>query len=313
MGKLLALVRRTVVARFHWTLQLALALGFIAFAAASRWALDQGANGVPFATFFPFIILSAAFLELPFSILVAVGSMVAVRFLFLEWDGPTVAKFFLTLSYLMTSSIIISVGFLLRKTIHDLDRSASDYQNYNQELQHRSKNLLHIINAMAARAKRAENPDAFYADFSSRVGALVRANEYLGLIPHKPSDLRTLLEMAIEPFNESSITIGGPSCSVASTVGMRLMMMIHELATNATKHGALVNGEGQVTLAWRCEGPIVRLVWRESGGSLVRPPQRTGLGTRLLKAHWPIQGVNLEFRPQGVECTISFEPAPAVT
>lgn len=90
---------------------------------------------------------------------------------------------------------------------------------------------------------------------------------------------------------------------------MPLALAIHELCTNALKHGALA-GEGQIEVKWdlRPDGRC-RIEWREIGGPPVTPPERFGLGRRLLTAQRGLDEVTLDFAPAGLACTIAIEGA----
>lgn len=81
-------------------------------------------------------------------------------------------------------------------------------------------------------------------------------------------------------------------------------MLLHELATNAVKYGALSNDEGRVHLNWDTASDEAVLDWREEGGPVVRPPEQQGLGSRLLTNHGGLRHVSLEFDPAGVRCRI---------
>ncbi|MGG6496416.1 UNVERIFIED_CONTAM: sensor histidine kinase, partial [Bacteroidetes bacterium 56_B9] len=88
------------------------------------------------------------------------------------------------------------------------------------------------------------------------------------------------------------------------------VMAVHELATNASKYGALSVPEGRVTVSWdgaSHEG--VTLVWQESNGPRVEPPQRRGLGSRLIDRHPAFRAVSLEFPPDGARCSIALKPS----
>jgi two-component sensor histidine kinase len=94
---------------------------------------------------------------------------------------------------------------------------------------------------------------------------------------------------------------------------LTVAMVLHELATNASKHGALSHASGRISLAWRqVEGarePTLRMIWCESGGPPVQPPARKGFGSTLIEAgiaHELNGNTTLRFEPSGVICTMEF-------
>jgi two-component sensor histidine kinase len=107
----------------------------------------------------------------------------------------------------------------------------------------------------------------------------------------------------------------GPKVSLGAKPALALGLALHELGTNAAKYGALSNAEGYIEIAWtlapRPQGPEFRLHWRERNGPPVLPPSRTGFGTLLIQRNLAAEfkgEVELEYRPDGVECTI-YAPA----
>jgi len=92
---------------------------------------------------------------------------------------------------------------------------------------------------------------------------------------------------------------------------LNMVLAIHELATNAAKHGALSSPRGQVVVTWERKDDGVLLEWREQGGPAVSPPQRRGFGRLLLEQalHQELgSNVSMNFRPEGLICTILIPP-----
>lgn len=126
--------------------------------------------------------------------------------------------------------------------------------------------------------------------------------------------LRTVIPRARVPAVASArIRIEGRPAQIPAVSCTPLVLALHELATNAIKHGALSSPDGEVTLCWKDEPIVRRLVWRERGGPQVTPPTRTGLGRRLLRPQPGLDAVNLEFRPDGVVCEILLPPTRDAT
>jgi two-component sensor histidine kinase len=296
--------RAIVVGKPHWQ-QAALVVLGLGLAAAIRWFTDRGAYGVPFATFLPVVVLAAIFLDRPYAVATAALSLVLVRLFFgldvtiLSW--PSLVLF---VAYLLTAIFLVAVGSVLRRTIQEMDRQAAQFQAYNAELQHRAKNALQVVRALASRASKAPDPIEFYEALAGRMDMMVKANELLGMGMVRRGEIGELARLAMEPFPPGAIAASGPPAQISEEAGMPLIMALHELGTNALKYGALSVETGSVTIDWTVSDDEVELLWQERGGPPVIPPTKRGLGSRLLVAQGGLRSVDLRFEPAGVVCRI---------
>ncbi len=156
-----------------------------------------------------------------------------------------------------------------------------------RELSHRSKNLLAVIQAMARQTARSSSDlDEFEKNYSQRLQALSASQD---LIVHQNwhgAPLAELLRSILVPFADdvdARIDLDGPNLNVTPTAAQNLALSIHELATNASKYGALSVPAGRVSLTWAVErgesgDDRVRISWKEKGGPPVKEPQRKGFG-----------------------------------
>lgn len=296
-------VKRAIVSRKSHPRQLLLVVLGLALATAIRWFTDRGLYGVPFATFLPVIVLASLFLNWRYAVVTALLSLAIVRLLLGgTMAGLTWPTFVLVASYLLTATFIILIGCVLRRTIQDLDRQAEQFQTYNAELQHRAKNALQVVRAMASRASKAPDPIEFYETLASRMDLMVKANELLGFGIVRQCELNELTKVALAPFPDGAITADGPAARISDDAGMPLMMALHELGTNALKYGALSVDTGAVKIAWTTVADEVHLSWQETGGPPVVAPTKRGLGSRLLVAQGALRSVDLAFHPEGVVC-----------
>jgi two-component sensor histidine kinase len=184
------------------------------------------------------------------------------------------------------------------------------------EVDHRAKNLLAVIQALVRQtARTSADKEALEEALSGRLRALAGAHELLSAEKWTAVDLRTLLEREVGPFAEAGrIRLDGGHVRVPAKAAVSLGMVVHELATNAAKHGALSTPDGRVEVLWRLDGgdggesPTLRLSWTEAGGPPVRPPQRKGFGTTLLErslAHELDGSLELDFRPEGLRAEMT--------
>lgn len=216
--------------------------------------------------------------------------------------------------FTLMSGLIIATAGLLRGALRELDEAARRQDATNAELQHRVKNTLAVVQALASETGRsADTFDGFYADFRERLLALASAHNLLSSAGWTACELSSLARESLRPFASARIRIEGRPAQIPAVSCTPLVLALHELATNAIKHGALSSPDGEVTLCWKDEPIVRRLVWRERGGPQVTPPTRTGLGRRLLRPQPGLDAVNLEFRPDGVVCEILLPPTRDAT
>lgn len=154
------------------------------------------------------------------------------------------------------------------------------------EATHRTKNILSVVLAVA-RQTRAQTQEEFLSVFEQRIGALAVTHDLVISSSWEPVRLRELIETQLDAFagnDASRIAVSGPAVKVNAAAAQALGLAIHELATNAAKYGALSNGTGRIAVAWSVQGddPRLTLMWRESGGPQVSPPQRRGFGSKLV-------------------------------
>jgi two-component system, chemotaxis family, CheB/CheR fusion protein len=114
--------------------------------------------------------------------------------------------------------------------------------------------------------------------------------------------------------SEKRFHIEGPRVRLPQQFAVPLALALHELATNAAKHGALAKPEGRVDLTWsQTRGPRnkLRILWRESGAGPVSPPSSMGFGSTLIERGMAGARVERRFEPDGVVCTIEIDLTPA--
>jgi PAS domain S-box-containing protein len=187
------------------------------------------------------------------------------------------------------------------------------------ELSHRVKNVLAVVQAMATRTLSGGRSLAEASDvLIKRLHALSRAHDMLTTRDWQGAPLRAIIQGEFSPFVERA-RIEGPELMIGPRMAQTLALVLHELATNAAKYGALSNANGQVFVTWSVagEGETARFKfeWREIGGPPVGPPKRRGFGTALL--NMAISGVPdgtspVRFEPQGLVYEIDV-PLSSVT
>lgn len=160
------------------------------------------------------------------------------------------------------------------------------------ELGHRTKNLLAVVQAIATQtAQRSSDLNAFRSEFSQRIGALSRSLDLLIHEGERGVSVAELVQRQLEPFAEIDgprIVMAGPDALLNREATQTLGLALNELATNATKYGALSVPEGTISVHWELvpggSGPErFRLIWCEQSGPAVTPPEHQGFGSMILQ------------------------------
>lgn len=151
-----------------------------------------------------------------------------------------------------------------------------------RELQHRTKNLLAVIHAIAAATLPTGSPRD---EFFSRLHALATAQDLLTEGNGRGASLKQLVAEVLRSFG-CRVIVDGPEAHLDATTAQGFALVLHELATNAAKHGALSSSAGTVTVQWSREtdpSAVLTFQWIERGGPPASPPKRRGFGTKLLE------------------------------
>ncbi len=190
------------------------------------------------------------------------------------------------------------------------------------EVEHRLMNTFGVIQALVtSSACPGDTVSIFRAKFGSRLVALARSHALLSSNHPADATLEEVVGCCLEPYDDGSdrIALDGPVVFLPARDVPKLGLAIHELATNASKHGALSRSDGRIEVTWQLEtsetaaGSAVTILWREQNGPPVRTPERRGFGSRLLErglADRPGSAVRLVFAPNGLECRIRLPLAP---
>ena len=184
------------------------------------------------------------------------------------------------------------------------------------ELSHRVKNTLAVVQSIASQSRRGSKTlDEFGLAFDGRLGALASANDLVISGSWKKVDLRHLVDRALRPFAQSGqfIIVDGPPVDLHPQSSLTVAMILHELATNATKYGALSTKAGTVSIGWRVEksGTTLHLCfdWAESGGPTVIAPKKQGQGTRFIERSttYELKGsIDLNYAADGMRALLQF-------
>lgn len=191
----------------------------------------------------------------------------------------------------------------------EMKRSEERIKLLMQEVNHRSKNMLALVQSVA-RQTAAGNPTDFVARFGERIQALAASQDLLVRNEWKGVALRDLVVSQLAHFRDLvgvRISVRGPAVWITPPSAQTIGMAVHELATNAGKYGALSNDDGQIDISWDVDGSAenrtLTMEWNESGGPPVTPPSRRGFGSTVIGQVARVSldaEVDLDYRPFGL-------------
>ena len=152
-----------------------------------------------------------------------------------------------------------------------------------KEVQHRTKNLFSVVLAVVSKSLDDSKTVAeIRTTVMNRLHAMAQTHQLLLEKEGATADLRELVSVEMAPFG-ARVTIAGPDVSLAPRVAQNFSLVLHELGTNAVKHGALSRASGRVNIIWSVDSDVFDFVWREAGGPVVTVPSREGFGSTVLK------------------------------
>ncbi|WP_293399620.1 PAS domain-containing sensor histidine kinase [Phenylobacterium sp.] len=185
-------------------------------------------------------------------------------------------------------------------------RAHADLDTLAQEMSHRLKNTMATVQALAAQSLKEVVERSVVEEFLDRIVTLGNAHDVLFRQNWQAVPLRRVAEATLSPLDGlGQIHLRGREVQIGVRTTMSLSLLLHELATNAAKYGALSTPKGRVDLEWSVRAGNFRLRWRECGGPPVSPPQHTGFGSRLINLGLSPEGaVVRRYGSEGVEVDI---------
>jgi two-component sensor histidine kinase len=272
-------------------------------------------GGLPFILFYPMVAFSAVLGAAPGGA-ACLATTIVGSVLWWRMDlrsAPVPGNGLPLLLYLASGAFVVWSVSLLRRALAEVRVLSEQQQVLLFELQHRVKNTLAVAQAVAHQTLgAAPETKAARKALMERFEALAAAHDLLVATVWDAVPLAALVRGQLQPFGpEERFVLRGDDDRVPAKTVTTLALCLHELATNATKHGALSSPEGRVEVRWeRVGGDRLRLTWSESGGPPVAGPRRTGFGARLLKTSAGGvggAGPEIEFLPGGVRWVGEFE------
>ena len=220
---------------------------------------------------------------------------------------------------LAVASLLMLVARLLTQQTLEDRRAISWFEEQNsirnsltRELNHRVKNTLaNVLSIVSLTRRRSADLDEFAEGLDGRIRALSATHDLLTQSDWGTTPIRAVVEVELAPYardEDHQLDLVGPHTELAPNDALSLGLAVHELATNAAKYGSLSVPGGKVTVRWsQINDTLAKIQWIESDGPPVSQPQRRGFGTDLIEkivAHELRHPVELDFRPEGVRCSL---------
>jgi two-component sensor histidine kinase len=311
-------------------------LGLFAAAFVLRWLLEGVLPaGLPFVTFFLTVLLATLAGGARVGLTVLALCVAASAFFFI----PTYFSFRVGRSDFVALLVFAIFGGGIVAVAHELNviverllaerrrssalleqstRAEERLAQLNGELLHRIRNIFTLATSIAFQTSRhAATPDEMAGALASRFRALAVAQELLVTNDLAGADLEKLAAGTLGPLTPGAgrLTMSGPPLQLTPEAATSISLVLHELATNAVKHGAWSNSRGTVDLAWAVSsrngaGPLVTLDWQEKNGPPCRQPGKVGLGSVLIDNAVAGASVERKFLPDGLHCSMQFVQGP---
>jgi two-component sensor histidine kinase len=201
------------------------------------------------------------------------------------------------------------------RDISDIKEAEARQQLVSGELQHRIKNLIAMVGAIATQTLRGDDITERRETFNARLHVLAQAQNMLMSQTSEEAGIYATLRAALAPHDDaiSRFDISGPEFVMTAKQSLSMALTLHELATNAMKYGSLSSGQGRVAISWTItDGDenwrTLDFVWEETGGPNVTQPTSKGFGSRLISRVLAADfngDVRINYAPDGVVCVMT--------
>jgi two-component sensor histidine kinase/PAS domain-containing protein len=193
------------------------------------------------------------------------------------------------------------------------ERKAAEHRQnvINREMSHRLKNTLAMVQAIATQTLRPSSDRHLVEALEKRIQALSSAHDILFDRYWHKAPIRSLIASTLQRVvPDDRLDLEGGDVTIGPKGALSLSLVLHEMATNAVKYGALSNETGRVGLKWHVEGvgeeALFRLIWQETGGPPVQEPSRKGFGSKLIRMGLiGTGGVQTSYEPSGFKAEMT--------
>lgn len=286
--------------------------GALITASGLRWVISNIRTDAPFALYLPVVMLATSLGGIGPGIVTLLAGAVLGIALSPSTAPDSLALLGLLVIYIGVSGLTIwfahhyrSLVVQQRLLVNQLRAEESHRVLLMREMSHRLKNKIATIQAVAHQVLR-DHPAARDA-LSQRLTALAATDDLIAKSHEVSCDLKELFRVELGPYESPRITFIGPDILLSPKLAVSLGLIIHELATNCAKYGALSVEGGLIQISWRRLGDRLSIAWEEGNGPRVTPPTKHGFGTRLMKTALAAHdgAVSMDYMTTGLHCQIN--------
>jgi two-component sensor histidine kinase len=264
---------------------LAISVMCVVIASVFRVWVGWTPTDLRFAIYLPAILAAGLLGGVPAAVGVTATSLLIMLWAFVppyfKFKWPNHSNGETLVIYFLSSIVTVYFAHCCRMVLRRLSQRDLNNQLVLRELRHRRRNLFSVIQLIVKRSL-AHEPDVAETIFG-RVHSILRASELLSQNADRPVTLKSLLLQEFAVYGEDRLDVHGAELSLALDTAQHLLLIFHELATNAAKYGSLSSPKGRVSVEWRWNGGRrLALTWKESGGPVATPPNKDGFGSQLI-------------------------------
>src|SRR5215469_9649200 len=289
---------------------LTIAVASVIVATLLRFVGGWAASDLRFAIYLPAILATGLLADVPAAVGAAIASILIIFWTFMppffEFKWASDAQQINILLNAIPYFITVYFAHLCRVVLQRFRRSELNNRVLAKELEHRGRNLFSVLEVIVQRTL-ADNPERA----SSIIGRLKSIRYSNELLTGKPQaiSIKDLLQQEFAAYGADRVHTRGSDFDIGPESARHLILLFHELATNAAKHGSLSHPNGQVFVDWHDNGGNIALTWKECGGPSVKAPNKRGFGSQLLDTCIKsLSGTKQEnFGPDGYTCTLTFK------
>lgn len=258
-----------------------------------------------FTTYYPAVLIAALVGGAGAGIYVAILGGIFAWWAFMPLHVLTFAQAVSLLIYFFACLFIVWAANRYRELTKRLEDEEKFRKMTVEELAHRLKNKIATIQSIIS-LQLHDSPQTRDA-IIGRLMALSATDDLILKTQGQGAHLPEILAAELGPYQASRIAVEGPVVLLSPKLATTMALLVHELATNSAKYGALSSVTGQVAIRWSLSGKHLNLEWREKDGPIVATPVHRGFGTRLLSAALEPFGGTVEttFEPTGLICRLS--------
>jgi two-component sensor histidine kinase len=270
---------------YSWTAAL-IGIACLVSATVIRFVAGWASSDLRFSIYLPAILATGLLAGAPAAIAVGIASILIVIWAFIppyfefKWFSPgdQLTVLFNAVPYLIT----VYFAYCCRVVLLRLRQRERTNKLLTKELEHRSNNTFSIVEAIVQKtlAHDPQNRKSIIGRFRS----VRHANDLLVGKKSEPVTIKALLMQEFAPFGEDRLVTSGPEFEVEPEDARHIILLFHELATNAAKYGSLSQSNGRVFVNWDWNGTASAIKWKEVGGPAIVAPTAMGFGTELIRA-----------------------------